>query len=300
MNSRALVEEIIEKLGAQEETLRMEVEDIRSRASRELRKAQNRCDTYKERVNKLKRDFLALETKVSQQPPQALRVSPEEPFVGHKRQLDTFTTVPIIPDVPSTIKKKSKPSNDVVDGDDALMAFDLQNSRQFKDSRKLSASKRGVTIAPLQFVTSFSSSSKSVTHTSNNNIMASDFLVEPAPQPRKPLAERKTVSLQVTNTSSSASKSKYTPKYIEVVRKKDERAALPGHTCTECKRFYEVYERQGMINDDNREYFMQCCSRHKAKWAPAETPEGFWDLSINTPEAWKELERRRLNVENEG
>lgn len=300
MNSRALVEEVYEKLRVQEETLRMENEDVRSRAVRELRRANNRCDTYKERIHKLKKDYKTLEDKILQK---ASKVSSperatEEPSVGRKRTLES--TIPIIPDVPSTNKKKPKPSSAAVSNwnDDDMMEFDLQNSRPFKDTHKLSASKRGVTIAPLQLVSSSSSSSKHAAHTSNGNSannIATDFLVEPPPQPRKPLAERKTVSLQARATSSS----KYTPKYIEVVRKKEERAALPGHTCSECKRFYEVYERQGMINDDNREYFLQCCSRHKAKWAPAETPEGFWDLSINTPEAWKQLERDRLDAENE-
>jgi polyferredoxin len=34
-------------------------------------------------------------------------------------------------------------------------------------------------------------------------------------------------------------------KYIEVIRKKAERAALKGFTCAECMKFYEAMEQQG-------------------------------------------------------
>lgn len=96
-----------------------------------------------------------------------------------------------------------------------------------------------------------------------------------------------------TAVSSSSSKSDHreptthVPKFVDVVRKKDERAALPGHTCTECARFYDVMIEQGILQPEGKGQFLQLCSRHKAQWAPPDTPDGFWDLSINTPAAWK-------------
>ena len=32
---------------------------------------------------------------------------------------------------------------------------------------------------------------------------------------------------------------------------------------------------------------LQSCSRHKAKWTPPATPEGFWNLTLETPDDWK-------------
>ena len=47
-------------------------------------------------------------------------------------------------------------------------------------------------------------------------------------------------------------------KYTEKVLGKDARAALQGHDCAECKRFYEKSGLEG--------YGMQLCSRHRAKY----------------------------------
>lgn len=76
-------------------------------------------------------------------------------------------------------------------------------------------------------------------------------------------------------------------KCIEVVRNREERAAMPGFACTECEQFYRTMLEQGIITDENRGDFLQSCSRHKARWTPPSTPEGFWDLSLHTPAAWK-------------
>ncbi|KAG9415495.1 DNA endonuclease rbbp8 [Aphanomyces cochlioides] len=62
-------------------------------------------------------------------------------------------------------------------------------------------------------------------------------------------------------------------KYIEVVRKRDERLALPGHACEECEKYYaalgEGFEGQ-----------RDACSRHRAAWEPYSTPDDFWRLSF--------------------
>jgi len=76
-------------------------------------------------------------------------------------------------------------------------------------------------------------------------------------------------------------------KYTEVVRNKAERAALAGHTCDECRQFYGVLMEQGFITASQLPGYLQECSRHKAKFSPDKTPEGFWDdenFSMPTPE----------------
>ena len=77
-------------------------------------------------------------------------------------------------------------------------------------------------------------------------------------------------------------------KCIEVVRNKEERSCLPGHVCIGCDKYYAELERQGILLDAaSRAEMLQRCSRHKAKWEPPATPEGYWDLSVHTPAAWK-------------
>lgn len=79
----------------------------------------------------------------------------------------------------------------------------------------------------------------------------------------------------------------YRAPYIETVRNRAEREALPGHMCGECNRYYEALAQQGMLFDDaaRREMLLQC-SRHKARWSPPRTPNGFWDVDVNTPKDW--------------
>eukprot|EP01031_Cornospumella_fuschlensis_P025164 gene25164-30390_t len=76
-------------------------------------------------------------------------------------------------------------------------------------------------------------------------------------------------------------------KCIEVVRNRSERAALPGHTCAECEAFYNAMVQQGIVTEGNKKMFLQSCSRHKARWTPPSTPEGYWDLSLHTPADWR-------------
>jgi hypothetical protein len=52
-------------------------------------------------------------------------------------------------------------------------------------------------------------------------------------------------------------------KCVEVVRKKSERKALPGHQCTECAAYYEALLQQGMVTETGMEEMLQMCSRHK-------------------------------------
>jgi len=68
-----------------------------------------------------------------------------------------------------------------------------------------------------------------------------------------------------------------------VIRKKEERKALNGYTCNQCKEFYEnVFGK----NTDKYKEVIQLCSRHRHKHTPPSTPPGFWDIDIQTPEEW--------------
>ena len=90
------------------------------------------------------------------------------------------------------------------------------------------------------------------------------------------------------------------PKYVEVVRNKEERKSLIGHTCHLCKDFYE--KAFGKDSDKYKEA-IQICSRHRSRFSPDPgTPPGFWDLDIHTPEEWKiqdEKLARKTNIESE-
>ena len=71
--------------------------------------------------------------------------------------------------------------------------------------------------------------------------------------------------------------------YQEVVRKKSERRALPGHDCQACREFYDAICRQTKPGEEpmiDRCAFVQECSRHRSRFAPRSTPPGFWDLSF--------------------
>jgi len=71
--------------------------------------------------------------------------------------------------------------------------------------------------------------------------------------------------------------------YQEVVRKKSERRALPGHDCQACREFYDAICRQTKQGEEpmiDRCAFVQECSRHRSRFAPRSTPPGFWDLSF--------------------
>mmetsp|Transcript_14799 Transcript_14799/g.21151 ORF Transcript_14799/g.21151 Transcript_14799/m.21151 type:complete len:839 (+) Transcript_14799:79-2595(+) len=69
-------------------------------------------------------------------------------------------------------------------------------------------------------------------------------------------------------------------KYVEVVRNKSERREMPGHVCEHCKGFIDAlcYGEGGKIFD--RKALVTDCSRHRSKFTPPSTPEGFWELSF--------------------
>jgi hypothetical protein len=65
-------------------------------------------------------------------------------------------------------------------------------------------------------------------------------------------------------------------KFEEVVRKKAERANLTGRSCEECVKYFKSLEDAGFDTSE----MINTCSRHRTKYTPPSTPEGYWDLSM--------------------
>ncbi|XP_066539475.1 DNA endonuclease RBBP8 isoform X2 [Hoplias malabaricus] len=69
---------------------------------------------------------------------------------------------------------------------------------------------------------------------------------------------------------------------VEVVRKKDERRKLQGHTCKECEIYYAdlpVPERQKKLSS---------CSRHRFQYIPPSTPDNFWEVGFPSTQTCRE------------
>ncbi|XP_071410781.1 DNA endonuclease RBBP8 [Pithys albifrons albifrons] len=62
--------------------------------------------------------------------------------------------------------------------------------------------------------------------------------------------------------------------HIEVIRKKDERRKLLGHTCKECEIYYAD------IPEEERGKKLASCSRHRFRYIPTSTPENFWEVGF--------------------
>ena len=82
---------------------------------------------------------------------------------------------------------------------------------------------------------------------------------------------------------SSRKRSRETGKFVEVVRGKNARAALPGHDCEECRAFYTALQRSGVVSKESMAEHLQLCSRHKHASTPPDTPEGFWSNNMSMP-----------------
>ncbi|RWW01566.1 hypothetical protein GW17_00035388 [Ensete ventricosum] len=74
-------------------------------------------------------------------------------------------------------------------------------------------------------------------------------------------------------------------KYVEPVRKKTERENLKGVECQQCKKFYDAV----LLGDDgNPDHVNRRCehhdgvSRHRYRYAPPMTPEGFWNIGFDS------------------
>lgn len=66
---------------------------------------------------------------------------------------------------------------------------------------------------------------------------------------------------------------------------------MPAEACADCRRYYEVLKQQGICTSQELAEHVQQCSRHRADWVIQQTPENFWELSIHTPEEWKDQRR---------
>ncbi|KAF5198583.1 gamma response [Thalictrum thalictroides] len=96
--------------------------------------------------------------------------------------------------------------------------------------------------------------------------------VEPSPQKQQ---------ISITRTGDRGFK------YVEPVRKKSDRENLKGFECKQCKKFYDaVIPDKGKNADNNNTNF--CCehhegvSRHRFKYVPPSTPEGFWNIGFES------------------
>ncbi|XP_042376959.1 protein gamma response 1-like [Zingiber officinale] len=92
----------------------------------------------------------------------------------------------------------------------------------------------------------------------------------------------KTIPLEQRNSAGPANKGF---RYREPVRKKAERENLEGVECIQCKKFYDAV----LPGDDNNpnDKIRRCehhdgVSRHRYRYAPPSTPEGFWNIGFDS------------------
>ncbi|OIW07969.1 hypothetical protein TanjilG_20070 [Lupinus angustifolius] len=77
-------------------------------------------------------------------------------------------------------------------------------------------------------------------------------------------------------------------KYVEPVRKKAERENLKGVECKQCRKFYEAVlpNGDGKEPDTSKQNFrcehLDGVSRHRYRYAPPMTPEGFWNIGFES------------------
>ncbi|RXM35677.1 DNA endonuclease RBBP8 [Acipenser ruthenus] len=62
--------------------------------------------------------------------------------------------------------------------------------------------------------------------------------------------------------------------HVEVVRNKEERRKMHGHTCKECEIYYAD------LPEEERQKKLSACSRHRFKYIPPSTPENFWEVGF--------------------
>eukprot|EP00579_Thalassiosira_antarctica_P009476 CAMPEP_0201919124 /NCGR_PEP_ID=MMETSP0903-20130614/8109_1 /ASSEMBLY_ACC=CAM_ASM_000552 /TAXON_ID=420261 /ORGANISM="Thalassiosira antarctica, Strain CCMP982" /LENGTH=900 /DNA_ID=CAMNT_0048455587 /DNA_START=108 /DNA_END=2810 /DNA_ORIENTATION=+ len=89
---------------------------------------------------------------------------------------------------------------------------------------------------------------------------------------KNPYLKQSKPAKKVTNETSNGEPSFA---YQEVVRGRDKRAALPGHDCEECRKFFDALGK----GYDTGQMVMEC-SRHRARHVPPSTPPNFWNLTF--------------------
>ncbi|RLN72665.1 hypothetical protein BBJ28_00023761 [Nothophytophthora sp. Chile5] len=121
------------------------------------------------------------------------------------------------------------------------------------------------------------------TKATKRGVLASTWAEEKQRLPKKPKKENQK---QVTSGSASASEKENRQKelkdkpfaYVEVVRHRETRDALPAHDCVECKKYYEALG--GLVTEEEAAALKRKCSRHRARFEPYQTPDDFWRLSF--------------------
>ncbi len=77
-------------------------------------------------------------------------------------------------------------------------------------------------------------------------------------------------------------------KYVEPVRKKADRENLKGIECKQCKKFYDaVLPNDGGRDTNGNQRNLRCehhdgVSRHRYRYVPPLTPEGFWNIGFES------------------
>lgn len=79
-------------------------------------------------------------------------------------------------------------------------------------------------------------------------------------------------------------------KYMEIIRKKDDRKNLPAWFCPDCAKFYRVYAQYGDLDKANEMVKRLCghsvhqeTSRHRRKYDPPPSPPDYWDIQHLEP-----------------
>ncbi|KAK8936529.1 Protein gamma response 1 [Platanthera zijinensis] len=71
-------------------------------------------------------------------------------------------------------------------------------------------------------------------------------------------------------------------KFVEPVRRKVERENLKGVECQQCKKFYDAVLPDGDKDATTRCEHHDGVSRHRYRYAPPLTPEGFWNIGFDS------------------
>ena len=81
--------------------------------------------------------------------------------------------------------------------------------------------------------------------------------------------------------------------YVYTNRSRSKRLEMQAEVCEECRLYYETLKKQGVCTSQELEEHVQKCSRHRSDWVIPQTPENFWELTINTPEEWKQQKQQK-------
>ncbi|KAJ3707915.1 hypothetical protein LUZ61_011620 [Rhynchospora tenuis] len=111
----------------------------------------------------------------------------------------------------------------------------------------------------------------------------------PPPQDMDFNSDEETQDLNSNKVSIKANEKSF--KFIEPVRKKAERENLKGIECKQCKKFYDAVLPENMegkeqlandIGNSLRCEHHEGVSRHRYRYAPPMTPEGFWNIGFES------------------